>query len=489
MTDSEIMTLKFLIHLMLMTAALNSFALDQFRSNEGEWSVDADSIDADTLEYGKEQFKDLTNWKNINPDRWTDLSIWKRQRAIKDETQNWRVLVRNKRESEPIGKVIKCVGSCRYFKGIYSSPASHLSNLKEGDEFQTEADSSAWLVLFDGTLLRVSPNTSLTFNEMNISKDEIFFLIRVNYGHLQFQSRLRGKFSIINKAQSDMGFLPLMIKEANREFYSIKEYEKFNSREKIQYSIVPHAGHFSQYEALNSEISDSSHFTQKRNSKIFFYTPNLTLISENMNGSIFYQINSETIFEVSKKIPHFNSVDSREQSATYQLRGYETRGMIDVPEDRWLITSRDGQSIQEALTDLNHLNAAKGFVERIPSIHLAREIFIDNYFLSSLDPSLNQNQLARDHGIRLWNSGARPEMFLRETYLREYIRRTETTNLKSIAKVFSEGEATSFDIDYISFMMERHYRKIRTLHTASHLAVREMNENEYYLWLLRNDKK
>ena len=163
--------------------------------------------------------------------------------------------------------------------------------------------------------------------------------------------------------------------------------------------------------------------------------------------------------------------------------------MIDAPEDKWLAVSKNGQSIREVSTGLNHLKAAKGFIERIPSIHLAREIFIDKYFLSSLDPKLNQNQLARDHGIRLWNSGKRPEMFLRETYLREYVRRTETSNLKSIAKVFSEGEATSFDINYIGFMMERHYRKIRSLHTASHLAVREMNENEYYLWLLRNDKK
>ena len=216
---------------------------------------------------------------------------------------------------------------------------------------------------------------------------------------LQFQSRLRGKFEALNEAETDMAFHPLMIKKANREYYSIKEYEKFNKREKILYAIAPHPGHVTQYSELNGKIESSEHHSQKRSSKIFFYTPNLSLISENMNGSIFYQLRGETTFQVSKRIPYFIKADSREQQATYQLRGFETRGMKPVATDTWLSVNPLGTEIAQVDKEINHLEAAGAFLKRIPSIHLAREIFMDRYFLKSLDISLDRNALASDHGI------------------------------------------------------------------------------------------
>ena len=475
------------ILLFVIISAHTCLALETLRTNEGEWSIDESTIDPDDLEYGREQFKDLTDWKNINASDWTDLSVWKMQRAAKDKTPNWRVLVRNKRDSEPVGKLIKCLGRCTYFTGEFSSQAKSLTNLKEGDEFQTSDNSTAWIVLVDGTLLRVSPNTSLTFNEVNLSKDEVFFLVRLNFGHLQYQSRLQGKFKALNESESDLAFLPLLVKKANREYFSILEYERFNKAEKIQYSIVPNAGYISQYVDLNDRTNNKDHVALKRDTKIFFYTPNISLVSKNMNGSLFYSPRGNTYLKVEETIPFFTSMDSRVQEVSYQLRGYETRSMKALETNKWLKVNIEGTELSESSKNIHHLHAARGFLRRIPTIQLAREIYLNQYFVDALDPVHDGNTLARDHGIRLWNEGKRPEMFLRETYLREYIRRTETTNLKSLAKIYPEENLDVFDVSYIEDAMFKHYTKLKRFYSPAHMAVREMNQNEYYLWLLRND--
>lgn len=484
------MNIKALIGISFIVVTSWSMAQGRdIRLHQGEWFVDAEKVDNDQHEYGREQFKDLTDWGNIDATEWTDIGKWKKQRAAKDETQNWRELVRNARSSELVAKVIKCVGKCQYFKGIFSSEANSLTNLREGDEFQTTAGSSAWLSLMDGTLLRVSPNSSITFNEVNLSKHEVFFLIRLNYGHLQFQSRLKGEFKSLNKPETDMAFYPLKIKEANREYYSIQEYKKFSQFEKLKYALVPHPGFSSQYSALNKMLNSTEFDTSERNTKIFFYTANVSLITENVNGSLFYFPSGIAQLRVEKSIPSFVAESTKQQRAVIQLRGYENQKLTDLTFDQWLEVDSKGQSFDKVEKTNKYLSATENFLLRIPTIQLAREIFMRNYFYKVLDTKNTAQVLARDHTTRLWNTGERPEMFLRETYLKEYIRRTETTNLKSLAKIYPDQENEPFDLSYIEDAMRSHYKRLKNLHSKEHMAVREMSENEYYLWLIRNDSK
>lgn len=478
-----------------ITLIISAFLLSQnlwsqgtFRPHTDEWEVDGSKIDIDDTEYGKDQFRDLTDWKNIEASDWTDLASWKKQRAAKDKNPKWRILVRNTRASESVGKVIKCIGKCKYFKGLYSSEANTLTGLSEGDEFQTDEKSAAWISLVDGTMLRVSPNTSVTFNEVNLSKKEIFFLIRINYGHLQFQSRLKGEFQQEDKPETDMAFFPLLIKEANREYYSIQEYATFDQAEKLRYSITSNAGHVSQYKTLNKFLKQENQIAPDRDSKIFFYTANVSLIAKNMNGAIFYTLRGDARIKLSKSIAGFTSTDKRDQEAYYQLRGYETRPVAQVTYDKWMLVNPEGTDLVQMRAGQRHLNVAEAFLKRIPTIHLAREIFLDKYFNKFLDPELDANQLARDYGVRLWETSERPEMYLRETFLKEYIRRTETTNLASMAKILPSESQRIFDISYIEDAMKIHYNKLKDLYSKKYMAVREMTENEYYLWLIRNDK-
>lgn len=483
------MNIRATIVIILILATSWSIALgNDVRFHDSDWLVDSEKIDIDKHEYGVEQFKDLTDWENLDASEWTDLGKWKKQRAAKDKTLNWRELVRDSRSSELVGKVIKCSGECQYFKGVFSSTAQSLTNLREGDEFQTSEGSSAWLSLMDGTLLRVSPNSSITFNEVNISKEEVFFLIRLNYGHLQFQSRYSGEFEVKNETETDMAFYPLKLKEANREYYSIQEYRKFDKFEKLKYATVPSPGFSSQYSNLNKMIKSNKLIDGQKDSKIFFYTANTSLIVKNVNGSLFYTPNGKTQMRISDSVASFNKKTKNEQSALLQLRGYENQKVTKLNLGEWIEVDPSGIASRQMEEVNRYLATAENFLLRIPTIHLAREIFIRDYFIKILDPSHTAKTIARDHGVRLWDNSDRPEMFLRETFLKEYIRRTETTNLKSLAKIYADKNTNdTFDLSYIESAMRNHYKRIKNLHSKKHMSVREMNKNEYYLWLIRNE--
>src|SRR5690606_4233162 len=102
--------------------------------------------------------------------------------------------------------------------------AQYRSRIHEGDEIVTDKNSMAWVMLIDGTLLRISPNSSISFNDVNLSKQQTQFFMRLNYGHVYIQPRFSGKFEAQDMAETDGAFLPLLEKTANREFYMIQEY-------------------------------------------------------------------------------------------------------------------------------------------------------------------------------------------------------------------------------------------------------------------------
>jgi len=110
---------------------------------DGDWGVDASKMDNDEYEYGHNEFKDLTDWKNLKTDKWFDLTEWTKVREHKDKTPRWRTYLRNKRNSEVLARVIKCLGVCRYYHGLKGINASHMTILREGNEFITEDNSYA----------------------------------------------------------------------------------------------------------------------------------------------------------------------------------------------------------------------------------------------------------------------------------------------------------------------------------------------------------
>ena len=456
--------------------------------HEGDWALPSESVDPDTQEYGREEFKDLTEWKKIDNAKWTSFGDWKKQRAAKDKLPSWRTLTRNAKSREIIARVIKCVGRCQYYRGLNVSTAQTLTTLREGDEFITAKDSQAWIVLMDGTIFRVSAKTSLTLNEVNLSLKQVSFLIRLNSGHVQFQSRLRGQFKTLNRPESDLVFSPLLVRQANREFYAINEYKKLSKKEKFSYAVAANAGHAAQYLKLNDFLKSKDDVFSKRDSKVLLYTANLSLFTQNTHGSLFYSPRGKSVFKITNELENFTSGDNRVQRARIQKRGYEVSGLDNIIFNQWYEVDAKGENIDTLSLAPRYFEASRSFLNRIPMIQLAREVFLEKYSLG-LFSTKGTKSLARDYGYRLWDNSKRPELFLREAYLKEYIRRTETTNLKSFEKLSEILTPFEFDRSYFQRAMNKHYKKIKDLHSLKNLKVRKLSHKKFYLWLLRENNE
>lgn len=454
--------------------------------HEDKWSVDSSKIDIEDAIYKQGVDRDLTDWDNLDVDKWVDIKTWMEERKIKDDNPRWRAIVRNSLTKEIMARVIKCIGVCTYFHGLSTTQASYQTIIREGDEFITEKDSYAWIAMMDGSLVRVSPKTSITFTEVNISKEKIFYLVRLNNGHLNWQTRLKGEFLAQDKPETDMSFFPLMLKDANREFYAIQEYRSKTEEEKLQFSIEKNPGHVSQYKALNEKInSKQREQTFKKDIELFIYSPNASFILKNSHISLFYAVNGKSFYNISKDIINFQNTDNRAQEATGLMRGFENTKSYSVEWDKWTQVSRDGQAIS-SLEKTNQLETMDSFSMRIPTVHLAREAFVEKYSLDLLDPTVAVDKISSQYSYRVWDFVEKDELKRRLSYVTEYIRRVETRNLINLEKLFKTNTLEELDKSFYANAMRRHYEKLRFEYNKSHQSVREMTNNEYYLWMIRN---
>src|SRR5690606_11019760 len=135
--------------------------------------------------------------------------------ALKDLEPEWRRNLRQRGLAEDSGRSLECVGDCKLYRGDGAAQLRLRSRVIEGDELETGADSDAGLFLMDGSMVRVSPNTSVTFKAINISEKAVFHHARLNYGHALWISRQKEKFPENGLKETDALFLPLNFFGAN----------------------------------------------------------------------------------------------------------------------------------------------------------------------------------------------------------------------------------------------------------------------------------
>ena len=461
------------------------FSSDNILSHEDAWSVNETSVDSDGVVY-KKQGKSLINWDVIDTETWLDYGNWLVERKRRDTLPNWKIRLRESTIQELFGEVLSCVGKCVVHRGSRAISAKARSRLYEGDEFSTGIDSAAWLLMSDGTLLRVSSKTSITLNEVNFSKDESFVYLRLNNGHVKSVHRFVGEFRAKNLSETDLSFYPLRFLEANREFYAREEFSKLDSRERTLYLTQKNLGFYSQYQALNKYLSKKTTLNI-RNSTLFLVAPNITLKIRNANCDLFYGINTKSIFRISQKYDDIKLQDKRSSTAFAELRGYKKGSLRKVEFEKWHEVSKKGKQIFPS-KDGRNFKALDLLVKRVPSILLAREITLRKRYQYLFEDLVSLDLVAKKYGLRLWNSIADDEMKDREAFLFEYNRRVETTNLSSLEKVF-EGSQNEFDSSFYEFSLNQYIFKLKRNRKNIKMIVPELTDSEYYIWVLKHGKR
>ena len=127
------------------------------------------------------------DWERLTPRHWLDLEAWRRHH-LGDVV-----------EREEMGRLVGCVGKCWIYRGKHPVRGSHRSLVREGDEIETAEDSHAWVVLWDGSLLRISPESGVALKEFNVTGDGFFLFLRLKSGHIFLSNPRPGSLAAVEE--------------------------------------------------------------------------------------------------------------------------------------------------------------------------------------------------------------------------------------------------------------------------------------------------
>lgn len=380
----------------------------------------------------KDQHLSSTKWGEVNFKTFLSLKNWKDESDIRDQVPEWETIVRERNNREIIGRFFQCVGVCRIDRGQSFFNPNFRTAIYEGDEIQTIGESYAWIFLMDGTMVRLSPESAINFNELNIGVKENFLNVRVNAGNILWLSRNESSFEELNIRETDILFNPLALYEAQ----PVSDKKPYLEDGLIELAIERQTS-LNQYKNLNSLIEKNNKFSRGKPTYAFIVMPNVTIMGYNPSVEIVSILGGKTFFK--KRSPATlglkKEANDKEEEIVVQMRGFENTDLTPVESDKWLVVDEKGRSLVQATDNLYWFTMGEFITKRIPSILVARELMFANYsefaFLEKYNPTI----LAGKNGYRLWGSlksesgSKKADLELRLDFLKEYFRRIETTNL------------------------------------------------------------
>ncbi|MGE3610328.1 MAG: hypothetical protein AB7I27_12120 [Bacteriovoracaceae bacterium] len=427
----------------------------------------------------KGQGHSLINWDEIDPEQWLNIDLWIKEREVKDKHADWKMRLRDVKQSELMGKLLSCVGECEIFRGTRSARGSFLSQLKEGDELKTKKDSVAWVYLMDGSLLRVAPESSVSLLEINLSEEEVFVLMRLNEGHSFIHPRKRELFVNQDGPETDSVSLPLKILEANQEFFERQIYKTQSDSKHLQDFMNPSAEAISaQVNKINELIvSNNEEFNLK--TRMMIVTPTGTIESDQQSLDVVYIPGGKGYF----KKRDGNNI-------SLELRGYQANEKILISENAWYEIDPSGKSYTLLSSPNSELQIIELLTKRVKTFELARELWLKDFSIPIFAALKEEKKLAVEYGYAKWGK----EHQIRLNFLNEYTRRIETTNLKSIqnliGKLIRDGQVVNQELSQIYYQnaLNHYLMGLKVRYTSRKLQVREMSDLQYYAWTLRHGK-
>ncbi|MCO4795391.1 MAG: hypothetical protein KC493_16850 [Bacteriovoracaceae bacterium] len=374
--------------------------------------------------YFKDQKHSLTRWDTLDPDDWMNFGFWRKARRLKDQQPKWETILQEKRLREIMGRVIECKGDCRLFRGRGFNNVTFRSSVREGDELLTIGDSYAWIYLMDGTIIRVSPDSSLTFKEFNIGTKEFFVHIRVNAGNVVYMNRSRSPMKEVTDRETDQYFLPLTFYEAN------PVSGKTNIDEDNLFEMLDETDNYlANIKRLNGMIAKNNEKISDKKTYNFLVMPNGTMTGYDLNVEVIVLLGNKSYIK-QRDSTWQGYTKQKDESGVFYFRGFENKQTFGVDIGVWQEIDVSGRSILPAPKP-EKFSFGELLSKRPYSIMVAREYFMEKFsipFFNITDP----DEMALKQGYRLWGklgSDSKDDMQRRLNYLHEYTRRIETSNL------------------------------------------------------------
>ena len=289
--------------------------------------------------FGKE--KSLIDWDQLEEDDYLNFRQWQIDKDAESQVRDVNYFVRRKSLKETMGKIIHCIGVCRVYRGGGHFDSQYRSKIKEEDELVTHKNSFAWIYLMDGTLVRLSPNSSITFREINIGHKEIFLHARVNVGNITWISRLRELMKVKKRRETDSIFLPLPLGEANLKISPpvLKENKLFKS-------VAFRPDYADQYKKLNSMILKNNLLASNKKVISFLVLPNGSLLGKDLFLDIMVEFVGKSFIKLNSFKDHNVVNDKSWDPVKFYYRGYVNKKNFEILRGKWYKVGSRGRDIQ-----------------------------------------------------------------------------------------------------------------------------------------------
>ena len=457
------------------------FTKENFHQKDS-WNVSVEKTVIDLPEPIKGQGYSIIPWKTQDPEDFLSIKNWLIERKFKDATPDWKIRLRKAEYQELAGKVLQCRGECSVFRGTNKASVQHLSQIREGDEIVTGKDSVAWIFLMDGSLLRVSPETSLSVNEFNLGASEIFLLTRLNQGHVFWHPRIKAEYPLTLEPETDSQSIPLLVRLANQEFFDQMIYRNQSDSERM--------GALNDFEepAIKKQIQMLNGLREENNKKIalksrmMMVAPNATLVATNTGFDFYYLPGDKSYFK--------RRAGNEDAEMGLYLRGYSVTDRQDVTAENWYEVDSVGRNFTTSFEVPGSLQIIELLTKRIKTIELAREYWVNQFVVPYVASIGEPETLARNFGYSVWGE----ELNTRFNFLVEYTRRIETTNLRSIdnllIKLEASGQKARKEIspEIYQASLNHYLLGLKNRYDRKKMRVKEFNDLQYYVWILRNGK-
>lgn len=418
----------------------------------------------------KGQKSSLLDFEKIDANQWLDFTDWKEQRAFRDTYTQWETFERLKDHHEKMGRVIDCVGECRVYRGEGQYRISHLTQLQEGDEVVTAVNSYIWIFLFDGTLVRLSPESSITFKEINNLPNKIFLHARLNKGNILWLNRSQSEVEELTLRETDVSFFPMSLYEANPYTkdgnISIEEY-LFGELEIIR----------DQYIRANELIRKNNKYINKI-TESFLVLPTVTVFGASLSLEAYLDIARDNYFKV-RSGSLLNLKNHPDPDVTINLRGYLNIDQSSVQTDQWYVSRMPGKLLEEVEADRKQ-NINEIITKRIPSLYVARELMLERYSKFLFEEE-SAKKLAQDYGYRLWTS---EELEKRKDFLWQFTTRLETSNI-AVAERYRKAVVEKYGIVEKDIIRNEFFKTA----LARYIQRGEVNREKFYLPHYNSEKR
>lgn len=438
-----------------------------------------------------DQKKSLIQWSKVDPVEWMSFERWRNESTLKDKHPDWENVVRERNVTSLMGRVLDCVGDCRLYKSQDFTRLQFRSSLYEGDDITTGKDSYLWIFMLDGTMVRLSPDSSITLRELNIGKRETVIHARLNSGNILWLGRSEQTYLEENLRETDSLFLPLHFFEANASLNrkEVDEDDLFSFL--LEEPVV-----LNQTKRLNHLITENNQWTQKRKTYAFLVMPNGSVYGHDVQAEFIVLLGGESFVKRRDSESMRFTSDEPLAPLTFFYRGFENKAEFKIDEGSWYRVEETGRKI-EPYQEPSLYGIGEFITRRIPSILVARELMMKKYS-SFVFENLSALELAEKHGQLKWGQLdiASDDLAQRVSFIKEHTRRAETMQLLTSSrfkeKILEEREEVLESMVYNERFFSKALVNFKIKREIEHQVNPEgenLNSTQKMLWKILNARK